>query len=112
MLALVNTSAWGNNVYLDNINISNTAGLEEQVKNSGFKVYPNPTTGDVFVELNTVGTALVKVSDLTGRVVKSETVENTGSRFPLDLSGQASGTYFLEVKVNCIAYQQKVTVIK
>ena len=112
MLAFMTKSAWGNNLYLDNINISNTAGLEEQVKNTSFKLYPNPSTGRVSVDFSALGSAMVKVADITGRTVKTQTVDNVYGSFSLDLSEQPSGTYFVEVKNNGIAYQQKLVIIK
>ena len=55
---------------------------------------------------------MVKVADITGRTVKTQTVDNVYGSFSLDLSEQPSGTYFVEVKNNGIAYQQKLVIIK
>jgi hypothetical protein len=111
LLAFRTTSGWGNNIYFDNINISNTASVNE-LEAGKFSIHPNPTSGNVIVDMPASGSITVNISDVTGRIVRTERIANAGTSLEIDLSGQASGTYFLEVKNGVSTYKEKVTVIK
>jgi hypothetical protein len=63
----------------------------------GFQVFPNPTSGEVFVEWPVMMVnPIVQLLDATGRIVEVRTsfVEN---RMMLNLSGYARGTYMIRI---------------
>ncbi len=111
MFAFVSTSGFGNNLYIDNINIANTLSVGEQEDNK-VVVYPNPTTGKVFVDMNTSGALTINTTDMLGRLVKTDNFSTANSRIEIDLSAQPNGTYFIEVTTNETTYKQKVTLVK
>lgn len=71
-----------------------------------FKVYPNPTGDQTFVELNVTeanSRIEVLVTDITGKVVlsKAKTIENTGTlQFRMDIGALSPGVYHIQANVN------------
>lgn len=72
-------------------------GVEEQVI-SDVRVYPNPTSGQLIIELgdNPDGMELQLVNAL-GQVVHTGRLVNQELQTTLDLSDQAAGNYFLKL---------------
>lgn len=74
---------------------------EEMEFVSSFKVYPNPSEGTIFIDLDDKqdGEMLVRIVDLTGKVVYSSSFSDTnGER--LDLSHLNTGSYLLNVTLD------------
>ena len=90
---------YGNNLYLDNIDISETVGIFDQTEKltEAFIFYPNPSTG----ELNVINKGNVpgklSIHDLQGRLVMNALVEN--KRVKLDLKTLQNGIYFIRFEV-------------
>ncbi|MFD2550456.1 M4 family metallopeptidase [Bizionia sediminis] len=78
------------------LSVSNFDALE-----SGLRVFPNPSQG-IFNLKNVGALDLMKadVMDINGRVVLSLNLKNTAQTTAIDLSGMASGMYFLKVQSN------------
>lgn len=73
----------------------------ENIQNSKFRVYPNPTTGlfTLTFETNKMVNSLIRVYDQNGKVV-AEDYPDQGSgmyRRQMNLSGQAKGIYYLSI---------------
>lgn len=62
-----------------------------------FKVYPNPTRGEITLELpaESIESAVVFISDMQGRIIDVKPISNTNST--IDLSQQQSGIYFIRI---------------
>ncbi len=99
----------GNNFYLDNINIyagspsdDLVVGLNEQATVQDFSVYPNPVEDELTVRfsVDAAQSFRVLVSDLTGKVLRSHTVQaNSGSNMIfLDTQSLAAGMYILRME--------------
>jgi len=73
-------------------------GMTESVSVSeahlgNFKVYPNPSNGTVFVELENIESVeSINVTDLTGRILIQDQVVGQ-NRFAIDLEGLVNGIY-------------------
>lgn len=83
----------------DTFRLSVTPPLAITPSLSGFEVYPNPGN-DRFIIENTDGRSQdisLTITDLTGRVVKQETLKNSNKQ-EIDLRTLAAGTYLIEVK--------------
>jgi PKD repeat protein len=104
-LKFQNISDGGNNTYLDEFQIiGNTTNLDETEEVTlGFRLYPNPSSGNFFVQfkLNAASDVRLHVRDITGREVYS----GGESRFspdsyelPLQISG--NGTYLVHLSVD------------
>jgi hypothetical protein len=94
------TSAYGNNLFIDNINLGTAAVGVEDITASTFDVYPNPATDVVTVELSEVGSvdAQIEVLDIKGQVVSSEVMSAGQTSVQVNTSSLASGIYTVRVK--------------
>ncbi len=83
-------------ISLDNLIVEPSASLDE-IDETLFVVYPNPTNGIMNIVLINLATDEVSiwVTDVTGRIVYDSSLE--GLSFNIDLSSAADGTYFLNV---------------
>ena len=92
---------WGNNLYIDNVGIDQSTGIDAVASNEpGIKIYPNPTTGTIYLSEQ----SNITLIDLSGKLLLEE--KNTNQ---LDLSALPAGMYFLRVGEN---NNQLVKVIK
>jgi hypothetical protein len=79
-------------------------------------IHPNPSSGDLNFDLLSTekGTALVEITDITGRVILSYSmnVDNGTNALKVDLSTLAQGTYMLRVSMGCCNFSSVNKVIK
>lgn len=73
--------------------ITSSTGIEE-LSAGQVSVYPNPTMGNVVIEMNDASLDQVTITDLSGRVVLTESL--TSSRQVLDISSLGNGMYLLQ----------------
>lgn len=86
-----------------------TVAIRNIVKPTFFKVYPNPTTGTVFVEFNRNPDYYAKaiILNIAGNeVFRKEITERSG--FQCDLSGFEDGFYILNIRDQNKQYNQKI----
>jgi hypothetical protein len=106
-IAFVVTNDNGNNLYLDNIDFF--------VVTSMFTVYPNPTNKEtIYVALNLPDgePALLEIIDRIGKVVISETINNSQNQIQaLSLPGATSGLYFVRLKTSTQTHTEKLLII-
>ncbi|HPM29476.1 MAG TPA: choice-of-anchor J domain-containing protein [Chryseolinea sp.] len=105
-IAFVFTNDNGNNLYIDNINYLVITKL--------FIVYPNPATKDginVILNLPEGETANLEVIDQIGKIIFSETIEDTLDQpFLLSIPGAATGIYFVRVRTSNKMHSEKVLI--
>jgi hypothetical protein len=92
---------YSNNLYLDDINIIGTVGLDEFGKSRQFSVYPNPTSDILNVELPKDGGVYneLNVLDLSGRVVFNQQI-TAQSKVQISTGTLAAGVYVVELNGN------------
>lgn len=97
------TAGSSNNIYIDQINLSGSVGLNELEKSLDMLIYPNPTNASSTIEFNTVSGAKMKVSvtDVVSRVVEeSENFSLNGNRasYTVNQNGAlAKGVYVINM---------------
>lgn len=91
------TSDYGNNLYVDNINISSPSSIEDNATSS-FKVYPNPTTDFINVNFENAENITVSLINAMGQTVKI--FNNVNNNTQLSLEGLATGVYVLNADIN------------
>ncbi|MBL7931156.1 MAG: T9SS type A sorting domain-containing protein [Bacteroidia bacterium] len=69
-------------------------GLEELLSQNGIRVFPNPSSGTLFIEASEINELIL--SDLSGKIIFTKKLE-PGSH-SLDLSSLADGYYLLNVR--------------
>jgi hypothetical protein len=82
---------------------------EIELKNHGIKIYPNPTTDWLRIDLETAGSAYTaQLLDATGRLVQQESFTSIGAH-NLSISSLATGIYYCRVlKGDDIVVTEKV----
>ncbi len=83
-----------------NFSLSNIVKINFSNKNISFNVYPNPSKGTLFVQLNNVLSPklIIQVTDIAGKLLKQETIENHSQLIKLDISNLSSGNYIIAIK--------------
>lgn len=107
----VATSQYGNNLYVDNINIG-TASVE-LVDAIEMQVYPNPATETVNVKFEGKGGDYqINITDLSGRQVASTSVANaTGAQLvAMPIEGLSAGNYLISVVKDGATFTQNLMI--
>ncbi|MFM7017114.1 MAG: T9SS type A sorting domain-containing protein, partial [Bacteroidota bacterium] len=93
-------SGYGNNGYIDDINITQNVGVGENAVNETISIYPIPSAGNVSLTLNNLKatTFTLSVTDLAGKVIsRTENVANNGN-LSVDLSSYENGSYLISIE--------------
>lgn len=114
------TSNYGNNLFIDNINFSNSAlGVEENnaMLANSVSVYPNPITNaaNISFELAEANTVSIVMVNTLGQAVVNENLGrmNAGQQnYSLDAASLDNGFYFLNITVGNNVITKKVTINK
>lgn len=98
----VNINGYGNGTFIDNINVSGVLGVVKE-ELSGIRMYPNPANSEVFVNFKNVlsNDASITLFNSLGQRLQfiSETEMAGKSQAILNVSGFASGVYYVKIKV-------------
>ncbi len=100
------TSGNSQNLYIDNINISGTVGLNEFENELGLSIYPNPTSSSSIIEFTSPSNskAGILVFDVTGRVVEQNSIDvysGVTSNYTVNSLNQLnSGVYFVSIIID------------
>lgn len=119
MIAFKGTSAYGNDLYVDDIQIldGTTISVEENENVSALSVYPNPSNGVsvLSIDLKEEADANVVIYNNLGEVVIANTTYSLSagnSIINLDLSNLNNGVYFANVTINGNTTVKQVTLLK
>jgi len=116
MIAFKGKSAYGNDLYLDDIQIHSAIGTsvnENEISN--INVYPNPTNGalTINIENNSFVNASVSILNNLGQVVlANHTLSASNSKITLDLSNLENGIYFANINIDGKIETKQITVLK
>lgn len=90
-------------------NHNETAAITTGSETTGIKLYPNPTTGMVTIEVagNTTATTVV-LTDMSGRTITTQTT--TDPTITFDMSNLPAGVYLMNVNAGGKVYNEKVVV--
>lgn len=101
----------GNAFYLDEILFNSFAklGVKENA-DVKFDMYPNPSNGIVTLSIPSFNGAAYTITDITGKVVKTGTVEGTEST--VNCGDLSNGAYFIEVNAAGKTSTQKLVIAK
>ncbi len=107
-----------NNIYVDDINISESVGIDEnELSNSGFIIYPNPSseTTTVSYTLNSDATTNLQIFDVLGKkVFQMPATAQTRGDYNITVSKREqnlnTGVYFVRLTVNNKIQTQKLIV--
>ena len=90
-IAFRNIGDWGNNLYIDNINLDNQSVIAEH-NNSYLTMFPNPINRDGLLTLKTIPFSKIRIVDILGKIVQEAKGEGTVT---ISLNNLKSGTYIV-----------------
>lgn len=97
------TSAYGNNAYVDNVNVTVVTGVNEILNDNSVSVYPGLVQDKLNVNVNftEVQNLTIAVTDVLGKQVNYLTVVNAkNNSYVIDMSNVSSGTYFVTLSAD------------
>jgi len=87
-------SCTGKTTYI--LNVDACTGINKLNTLSGVKLYPNPASTSFVVESNSTSVKTIEVSDLTGRVILTNT--SSADKININISNFANGVYYVKVQ--------------
>ncbi|HEY6160047.1 MAG TPA: T9SS type A sorting domain-containing protein, partial [Bacteroidia bacterium] len=110
-------TGYGNQMYIDNINLSaGGLGVVPLDNNSFVHVYPNPASNNVNIDVSTStdDPIVITVFDATGRVVRKTEQENAGgsNRISMDVSQLREGIYLVKTQCGALVKTQRISVVR
>ncbi len=75
-----------------------------------FRIFPNPTSDNIFIENGVNTSYTIAIADAVGNVVESRNVMHT-TRYSLDLSHLAAGSYTVVITEGATSYHTKLIVV-
>jgi hypothetical protein len=112
LIAFKATSNFGNNAYVDDINLAVPLGIKANEFENAVTVYPNPAKDNLNINISLLENKSVNfiLTDLSGKEIINQKAQ--GSKFiqTLDITNVAAGSYFLKVNMDGETVTRKVTV--
>ncbi|MEE4256564.1 MAG: PKD domain-containing protein [Bacteroidales bacterium] len=89
-------------------------GLDEAGLESMIKIYPNPSGGNVTLELGRedIENVQLQVLDSRGNLVHQQQVPDGQQKVSIDLAGQPAGIYMLRLSAGELKIDRKITIVK
>jgi hypothetical protein len=117
IIGLRGTSAFGNNIWVDDINIVSTAGVGVMGSTPELSLYPNPASDAATLSLNLNSKMEVQISiaDQLGRVLTNVTNEKMDAGMHsvvINTASLANGVYNIMVHTENGTYTQRLSVAK
>ena len=118
MIRFKGTSAYGNNLYIDDIEVNSTLLSVEDLNEETFtlSVYPNPTSDFAKISFNATenSSVVINITNTLGQTVYTNNLQNiNGSQnFKINTTSFEAGLYLVNVSVNGVSNTKRITVVK
>ena len=119
LIKFVATSAYGNNLYIDNVNLSqlNPVGIfSSPLSNINIEVFPNPTSGDFNLTVNSINNSNYRINLINslGQVIfeKNFNFSIGINNIQIDTKQYPEGIYNVVLESNSLKTTKKITLIK
>ena len=89
-----------------------TSGIEEKNVINSFKIYPNPTTDIVNIDMDYTGDVIIKVFNVQGKQIYSSNEHIDYNVVSVNLSDFNEGVYLISINTGNNIINKKVKVIK
>ncbi len=101
-------NGYRSDIAIDDISITSTLNINNTFTSNNLKIYPNPTNGQLFYELENADNATIQIIDANGQLVK--VLDNLNNKGEIDLSNYAKGIYFMRLLKDDSTSIQKIVV--
>jgi hypothetical protein len=113
LVAFRATSDYGNNGYVDDINLNTVTSVSENQNDKLFSIYPIPSSGNMILNTSAKASSLnVEVTSISGKSVMQQEMKNVGADMKLDLTDLQSGSYFVRVTAGSETSIKKIVIEK
>jgi photosystem II stability/assembly factor-like uncharacterized protein len=104
-----NIGRYGNALYIDNVNISNSLNVGNNMSESKFHVYPNPICTNSWLNVSNPNKEKyqIKLLDLNGKVIHKSVINSEGFTIPASI---LPGSYLLNVESPNTIWNKKIVV--
>ncbi len=99
--------------------ITNTATTRVQIttgiadnKKLAFKLFPNPSSEKITVELPYAGNGKWLLIDISGKIIKQSNIEYNTKSFDINVNDIANGTYLLSLEINDLVSSSKIVIVR
>ena len=91
-----------------------SVGVNELAELAGVSIYPNPSNGQISINLSKVQSddVSVRIFNVVGAVIVDENVSSKGNIINYDLSGQPAGMYMVQVRTAEAAAVKRIAIQK
>ena len=79
--------------------------VDDHITDNNITIFPNPTTGKIYINLRNIEAVNIEIADISGRVYISKKLFGSGL---IDLSEYPKGIYFIKGVSNALNYIQKI----
>jgi photosystem II stability/assembly factor-like uncharacterized protein len=111
-IAFESFSGYGNNIFIDNIEISNAVGIADHLQDEDeIMIYPNPSTGIFNILLPSQAEPLMMdIRSVSGQHILREVIKTGTSFTQFDASALVPGVYFISFTSNGMNVNRKIIV--
>jgi len=113
LVAFRATSDYGNNLYIDDVNITSAVGVNENSLEQQISLFPIPSNGDVFLNLSVIkdNTVRISINDVTGKTIETYTAAKS-NQHKVVMNQLQDGTYFIQIDADGQRIIKKVVLNK
>ncbi|MCH8319213.1 MAG: T9SS type A sorting domain-containing protein, partial [Bacteroidetes bacterium] len=98
-------------ILVNSVTVGSVTSINESLTlSSTIKLYPNPTTGILYIEMPKIGFATVFVLNLLGEIVVQ--MDNVNDFASLNLMELVVGAYFVKIQTSQQIFATKINVVK
>lgn len=109
MIRIRSTSAYGNNAFVDDINVTGLmTGFENQGIEAAISLFPNPSNGKMYI--TNAENSTIELFDMIGNMVYSNVVVSDNEQ--LNFSEISAGSYFVRISNEKIITTRSIVLVK
>lgn len=101
---------YGNNMYLDQINIDQATGIDAILSDFSYSIYPNPASRSLTIAANKTGIIKVEIYDILGKCVYNNS--HPAMSYNIGLFNFSNGIYYVKLYTKDKTISEKVVVTK
>lgn len=108
MIRFRSTSGYGQDLYVDDINITNLTNVSLNSMSENISLFPNPSNGNMFI--TSAENSTIEIVDILGKVVYSKMINTNNEQ--LDLSNLANGSYMARISNDKNVVTKNIVLVK